>query len=552
MENGFALGEPRVIPCGPTTQYSFFFDLINRHFKGNWGGNKPLHRICSLVRKMGVRTLVMEDLQPVHEIQEENAAIEAFFGQPADTQAKRLSFFRSAGKDWRLLPEEDFLGYIVLLKHRRPGRKTIAHVLESVVRGPTVFLKHGGERAQAEVVSNYYLHCAREFTTTLGMPDCHRRLRLHGTFFCQQNGYTHVCAHAALRMAINSSPTLMPAQKLTNQMINDLLGVNHRTVRVDRGLSSQQIQDIVKKLGLRCQTADFTERPKVGYASFIYPIVESRLPVILWIEAPGVQHVVAVLGHTVNSDRWDPEARQGYGCLPMSQYISSAAWADHFVISDDNYGMNVTLPAEMIRNFVVPQFNPNLHAAMAIGILPSRVRVDGYLAEQGSALMAFRVLENTKPRPENKWLVYLKKMIRSALDAMDQGRSPLRTIVCRTLLVGREHYIKHLREVTDSSGRAIAEHEAGLLRTSLPKTFWLTEVSLPDLYMANKHKIADIVSTVNPSKAMIQAGQNTVFCWVPGLAIIWIGRQPLDFPWSLTGHVPLLRHHDGPPPALEW
>jgi hypothetical protein len=95
-----------------------------------------------------------------------------------------------------------------------------------------------------------------------------------------------------------------------------------------------------------------------------------------------IGHVVTVLGHTSNFDRWKPEADRGYGNFPLRPYISSAEWCDHYVINDDNYGMYSTLPSEAIRNFMVPNRNPFPHASMAITIVPKEVTIHGYMAEQ--------------------------------------------------------------------------------------------------------------------------------------------------------------------------
>lgn len=552
MRDAYASRCPILKPCGLGARYSFFFQFIKRLFSDNWGNNKPLHRLCSLVRKMGVTALTIEDLIPNQEILNEQADLQRFHQRPVRTRARRVSFFRTTSRDWRGIPDREFLGYAVVLVHRLGRRKPLAHILEAVVREPAIFLRAQNGVLYPETVGNYYPHCVREFKSAVGTRDDHKEFRVRGAFFCQQNGRTHVCAHAALRMAVNSSPTLALRRKLTNRRINDLLGIDHVTRRADDGLSSQQIQKVVSRLNRRCHTADFNERPRVDYAAFVYPLVESRLPVILGIEGPSEPHVVAVLGHTVNSDRWAPEARQGYGCLPMSQHMSSAAWADHFIINDDNYGMSITLPAETVQNFLVPQFNPNLHAAMAIGIVPPRVRIHGYLAEQSAARIAFGIVNAISPAPRNKWLVYLQDLIREALKAMRSGRSPTRTIVCRTLLMDRDGYARHLGVTTDSDANALTEAEKRDLRKRLPRIFWLTEISLPDLYTANKHKLGDIVSSANPTRRHIETGASIVFCWLPGLAIMRKEGRLRSFPWSLTGHIPLIRHGGGQVPALEW
>src|SRR5207245_4114204 len=140
----------------------------------------------------------------------------------------------------------------------------------------------------------------------------------------------------------------------------------------------------------------------------------------------GTAHVLAVVGHTLNSDRWTPEARHGYGAFPISPYISTSAWADHFIVGDDNFGMYVTLPSESIRNMLVPKYNPNLNASLAIGLVPSDVNVTGYYVEQSAASLATKIIEHTNPTALNRWFHLLKET---------RQRESVQRLVCRTLLV---------------------------------------------------------------------------------------------------------------------
>jgi hypothetical protein len=65
--------------------------------------------------------------------------------------------------------------------------------------------------------------------TTIGTPKENRELGLDGTFFCQQNQVNHCCAHAALRMVLNTSGQLLQSSgtlahtKVTNELLNQAL-----------------------------------------------------------------------------------------------------------------------------------------------------------------------------------------------------------------------------------------------------------------------------------------------------------------------------------------
>lgn len=555
MHDAFAKPSEKIafVSCGPDDKHSFFFDLIET----DWKGNKPLHRLCSLMRKMKARAYTLEVLEPNAEIRDETVAATVRCDGIVTTTAKRITFFRSypASTDWHDIDPNGVLAYAVLLRQDLPHPPSRFFILESVVIPPALFVE-----GTAHSVSNYYPHCTRRFQTTLGYRDDHRDLELEGSFFCQQNDLTHVCAHACLRMAVNSSPTLALPQKLTNARINDLLGIDHRkdpatqvTRRVGHyngdkcgGLTDPKIVEVIKKLGRGCHFVDFVDRPGIEYATFIYPLVESRLPVILGIDAPGVSHVVTILGHTLNTDRWEPEAKLGYGSFPVTKYTSSAAWADHFLMSDDNFGMYVTLPSDMIRNFLVPDYNPNLHASSAIALVPAGVSsISGILVEAYAASAAETIVAKTTPTATNRWLAYLR-------EPLSKGATRPRTVVCRTLMVtDKARYICQLGS-GDSDGNVLPDDLKQRLESHLPDSFWLTEVTVPDLYTANKHKLGDVITKSDATPDEFVKGDGRIFCWLPGLARWGAGLPDPQEQWPLMAHVPLLRHADDSPPSLEW
>ncbi len=307
-----------------------------------------------------------------------------------------------ASGEWRELGDEDIMGYAVILTLTATGG-THSYVYEAVVRPPSLFIA-GKWRA----VSNYYVHCSKVFETTVGTTSSKKQFKFPGTFFCQQNGLTHVCAHAALRIALNNWPTYV-GNKITSKIINDALDIDHTAGKQipDGGLSAPDIKGVVQKLGHQVFTAEFITNPGIDYDEFVYPLIESSCPVVLGIVKPDIAHVVAVLGHTLNSDRW-AEARHTYGAFPRHPYIPTASWADHFIVSDDNFGMYVTLPTESIRNLLVPKHNPNLHAAIAVGLTPLAGKISGYLAEQSAAALGNNIIISTVAPPSNRWLTHLQ------------------------------------------------------------------------------------------------------------------------------------------------
>jgi hypothetical protein len=501
--------------------FSFYFDLLEKE----WADDTRAvgHRICTLMRKMGAQSLLREELLIAGELKDELEDIAKETGKDVGGQATRFTFFRSlpASKKWYDVPPNDVLGYAVFLTIEVHGKKKKTYVYEAVIRPPG--LLHGSDW---QSVTNYYVHCVRPFELVLGTGTTSRApLKFPGTFFCQQNGLTHVCAHAALRIALNSWPAYN-GPKVTPRMINKILEDHPSgpSTALDSGLTSKQIQTVVEEYGFSVICAEFLERPEIEYEGFVYSLIESGCPVILGITRPGVAHVVAILGHTLNTDRWS-EAHHQYGLFPPLSYIPTSSWVDHFITSDDNFGAYVTLPTETLRNVLVPKHNPNLHAAIAVGLVPKGAEFWGYFAEQIAVRRAKTLIEKTILDPPNRWLQHLQ--------------THLPKIVCRTLLCDKERYCKHMASVKDESGHSLSSLDLDRLDKALDEHFWVTEITTTNLYTGNKHKLGDVIlrSTVNPS-----APQPVVlFAWLPGSA--WDEPSTKNIPklWSFEGHIPLLR-----------
>jgi len=232
--------------------------------------------------------------------------------------------------------------------------------------------------------------------------------------------------------------------------------------------------------------------------------------------------------------------------MPKATYISASAWADHFIFNDDNYGMYVALPSEAIKNVIVPQYNPNLHAAVAIGLFPEKPtvtgaggdeRVLGYFAERFASIYLGKLLEDTKPSATNLWFGLMK-----------DGHTP----VCRTVLRDKAAYMKSLSEMVDEKGNTVSDADKKLVEGILPDRVWVTEIMTPSLYVGNKRKLGEILVKTRASATDMAAWNVLVFAWLAGVA--WHGPhlQTGPLPWSITGHVPLARGIPAEKCKLEW
>jgi len=122
--------EPDFICCRPPFS---FYRFADKHWPNE--GNRTLHRVFSLMRKMKARTMVVEKLDRAGELEIETAAAEIRCQGAVEFRGCRFSFFASP-VTYETLPyadDTDYLGYAVLLSLRLPDGSHRRYVYESVV-----------------------------------------------------------------------------------------------------------------------------------------------------------------------------------------------------------------------------------------------------------------------------------------------------------------------------------------------------------------------------------------------------------------------------------
>jgi hypothetical protein len=568
MNNAFASEAPQF----KSTAFSIF-ELVGSVFNGAVGRRDPFHRFLGLMRVLDTTFCTVEvlDHETVDELKYERDAAQVRLGRPVSVTATRYTFFRGEvppEPKVGALVEDDLLGYGVLVSLAYRGapdeiRRLYLH--EAVIRwpmtkaagGPPPGTRHDGLSSR----ENYYLHCARTMATVVGTAAENRAFQITGSFFSQQSDLTSVCAHAAIRMALNSMAGY--ARKLTNRDINDALGltfedfgtyIGHSLLGDDRtgrprGLTDVEIQRVVMREGFGVLLLDVRQDTGVEYDHFVYPFMESGLPVILGIsgrdseDGTTIPHVVTVLGHTVNADRWAPEAQAAYTILPRRDHLSSADWTDHFIINDDQHGMYATLQTELLRSILVPSKNPMLHTILAFAVVPVGVRYPGLWAEYVGVSLLKKVLAEVRPdSAPRKWVRELKR----GYPDYDNH------VVCRPMLMSSDEYRRQLGRAVDfvnerdgagdGGPAALTQAQAGRLAT-LPAWVWICEISVPLLYTCNVKKLGEVVvdATVGLGGTADAPWKAARLVWFDGL---WADDEVTDQverDWPVHGLVPLYK-----------
>lgn len=93
MQDVFAKAVPEVFSCeSGTPGYSFYFDLIAPVWR-NCRAEGAIHRLCSLMRKMGAKTLLREELEPNDEIRQEFEDLQTCVGKTLPSEPSRKPRF---------------------------------------------------------------------------------------------------------------------------------------------------------------------------------------------------------------------------------------------------------------------------------------------------------------------------------------------------------------------------------------------------------------------------------------------------------------------------
>ncbi len=541
----------------PSSFFQFIDNLINEP-RTNW--DRPLHRLCSLFRKMGCTHVIKEGLEvnDINDLAKEKEGLDSFFEEDVSFEATRLTFICSDHLNERNIPDiedKSFLASIILTQFRdltvdnHPWHPYVFKAFVSLPRKP---IANGECAGSITYLLNNYYHVNRTYECSCGLRDGEERtFNIKGTFFCQQNSKTSVCAHAGLRMILNNRDGM----DLTTSKINEILNLspNKSEKRYKRswGLSVDEVVKVITSFNLKCKQWNFFAYPTWDYAQYTHRSVESKFPSLLAFSTANDMHVVPVVGHTLNSDMWRPEAEfqykgqlyrmtesQLFGLNTIEKHVPAASWVDHFIIHDDNFGPYYCLPVDSLRRATLPRLDPHFRAYHLISILPSDfdIKASSREAEWASVLFVEYLVQPNKALSTSREY-WAKKICQSY-----RNGEPW---VVRTALIDKDTFVNNLSDDRDYEGYQFTQQEIEFMTSNLPDWFYLSEISLPDLYTTNKSKLIDIVYTCDqepwdPRKKKIgELFQRVLLCRVPGSVYVAAHRKSITS--NVKSHMPLFR-----------
>jgi hypothetical protein len=510
---GMTSSEPPIDCQRPFSNFHF----IDSRFGGCW----PLRRILSQVRLLNGKTLILEILNKSKDISEEDEDIKQLCANfdPSKIKTYRISFFSSVVKSIKeieSISDKNFLGYAILRNYIIPAtpgildeKKDEFRIYESVMK-------------QSRHDNNY----VRQTPTWQCRVD-DKLFKISGHLYAQQNGLSNSCSHVALRAAAGIFQKSDISYRDINRVVADYRTRNSLPQKTpNKGLTNKEISAVLESLGAKCFVGDFTgeaqNKPEVHYQKYLYGAIESGFPAIVFFgfepedsathKSELKYHVIPMFGHTFNEDTWVPDANIMY--FPFrtkTKTLSSDNWLSMFIGHDDNAGSNYCTPQHYLepmrlcpkKNYKERCPSQKGFVAYAIGTIPAKIEVDPIEAELVAADLLPPVLESA-PKKYCPWQSRLEIYLKHKL------------LVLRPLLISGAEYQKHLRKIRGWDNSKIPENMIESFGVFDNDDLWMVELSVPELFSANKRKIGEILISTNKKLDPTRNFESFCFARIPG------------------------------------
>ena len=476
--------------CFDIRRPSSNFDFIERHFGSESEPEEytSIRRLFSLSRTFNGRTVVIEDLQADGVIASENEEIRELFSDYTMAGLKRVSFWRSLFKTVKGLSyrtSKDLIGYAILKKDEIPSRDVARwHVFESV-----------------------FCQCPHEYTCVpksrrFRVDVAGRRFSVKGVLYCQQNVLNKSCAQVALRSLLLH---VLPVSDISYAQINQIAqeafepapGV--KSFVPSEGLQPAQMTAVLDSFGVAHTDVNYAADPDyrltLPYQTLLYSGIESGSGALLGFSlSDDRKHVIPMFGHTFNKDTWRNYADKIYFKPGLLKYIPSDSWLGSFVAHDDNFG----------PNFCVPRLHVESDHVGFVSVLhPDGFLYPGFVAEAIATMYLDSLLSDL-----NETGIWFRRLLWYAEN---------QRLILRTVAIGRTEYVAHLRRMRDWQKRREAKVVPDALQDLLPDRLWMVEVSIPDVFPANRRKLGEVLldATVRPTLKLVDY-ETFVLARLPG------------------------------------
>ena len=500
------------------------FRFLGTNFQG---ASTTIHRAFSIARIANCHTLVIEAIKAVGLIEEDNLELAAYGGR-CDNLILRISFWRTQFCERMTvdnLLEDDLFGYLIIKKDVGLGFQSGEwfsvdrwYVFEGVFRQTT----------QAE----QYIVPISSYNVAIGSKVCN----LKGVLYCQQNSINKCCAHVALRSLLSR---VMPGNDIGYETINNYAEFvpDEKCPIPGAGMSLPHIHNVLEKVGIKYDEYDLANKvPGYTYQKCVYDGVESGIGSLLFIhcgEDCSSNHVFPVFGHTFNCNTWVPDAESSYFMMGKGVgYMPSDLWTDDFLVHDDNFGCNFCVPRKHIADDKV---------FWAIALHKQGDCLSPRMAEAATLVIVSAWAGSLDPT--NIWNEQIIRLLPEVPNASIQPR-----FVLRTVTISCKEYFSYIISTKDGRGNSEAPALIKAFSSmSLPDRLMVVELSLPQLFPANKRKIGEFVFDAGETASEdILLTINNTFCFgrMPGEYLYYndspTGKVLMRRKSKLTDHTKLL------------
>lgn len=432
-----------------------FFRLSNK-----WGDSKALRQILFLMEAEGCKLAYTTQVDD-----NDDYILDCTLLGDKEAHLIRCDFFKND-----TISENNFLGYLEI----RPNNK------EYPIYGAFIKIPESNLHKLS-----YFITCIEGYEYSPIYSS--EKLKLKGTFFSQRDGKIGQCAHASLRMVSYYNKKLIAIHK-----IKKMISENGPSIGLDPG----QTEQVLKGLGYYPKIYYFNEpemhsknesggkqKKKLDAQSpeeIIYMYLESQIPVLVDFGTKrcksnqALDHTVLILGHTFDSYTWWPLVQKRYyKKLPYGGYLKSSSWIN-FIGHDDNFGAYLTIPKDYLkikRVYIPLSYQLKIFAEMVNPLVIAALKRERIK----------EILTATNSIWSNSFLRHLKE----------------KSLLLRTFLIDKNSFIEKINQ-TNISGK-MKEFYNNPMLFNPPDNFWLTEISIPEIFAHQRHCLGIVITNPNPN-----------------------------------------------------
>ena len=430
-----------------------------------------LYRLFSQWRQNKVRSILIEKIDPFPEADVEDETFRRVLPNTFHhSDQYRVAAFnqpKPPDESVKSLPADACVGFcVVKVNCFSSGRRERPVVFESV--------------SPPNVHENSFPTCAHDYRCRIQG----REFSVRGLYYCQQNGVTNVCLHAALKMLCHGRRPFLPLMyhEIDAVLNTELKGLGDISGGHRKGLSTGDIEKFLdaKDIGYSMHVyrglGGKYVASKFPYYKYIYASIETGCPSLLVFRSSDqARHVITALGHTFNEDAYRPLAETGYHRLSRNiGYIPSEQWMSNLIVHDDNFGGEHCLPTHYFNT---------LRIGYVLGTLPDGAVWDPKEAEVAGVGYLYSCLEFIEGLFSNvgPWCGRLVPAMKN------------HSVAVRTVHMHKDEYLQHITSPkqtppewpVEKVGAEFKRH----LRAHLPDAFYAVEFGLPDVFSANRRKL---------------------------------------------------------------